>query len=426
MKKILAGSVIAALATGLSFVVFATGGDGKGDLRVGGDGPLTMAIYGDSPYSQVPANYNTPAPYGVEHSELDATPAFIDAINNDKKVKLVVHVGDIHSGKEPCTLAYNNSVYGLWTDFHDPLVYTPGDNEWTDCNKSGEAGNTQDPVTHNYIDYANGDPVANLALVRQLAFSEPGETLGGGHMKVVSQADAFDPNHPTDAEYVENVMWEQAGVMFVTINVPGGSNNDTDPWYTVTPLTGEQVQEWNQRTAADTRWLDAAFTQAEADHVGGVVIITQADMWDLDGKATATDPPAKYTARLGNLDAIIEDIATNTTTFGNPVLLFNGDSHMYRSDNPMVNDPGGANCLIETGPDTTAQCQNGTTLANAWATHPEAPLNTLAVTNFHRVVVHGNTKPLEYLRLTIDVKHPPAPGANSFGPFSWERVQPQT
>jgi hypothetical protein len=87
-----------------------------------------------------------------------------------------------------------------------------------------------------------------------------------------------------------------------------------------------------------------------------------------------------------------------------------------------VNDTTGTNCVTETGPTTTAPCTDGTTLANAWATHPD--LSSLNVSNFHRVVVHGNTKPLEYLRLTIDTKHPPAPSQTSFGPFSWERVQP--
>ncbi len=416
MKKVLVGSVLAMFAAGLWLAMFATGGDGKGNLRVGGDGPLTMAVYGDSPYSQVNADYTKPAPYAVDSSEFDGTPAFIDAINNDSKVKLVVHVGDIHSGHEPCTLAYDASIYNLWTAFRDPLVYTPGDNEWADCNKSGQAGNVKD-TSGNYIDYANGDPVANLGLVRQLFFSQPGDALGGGNMKVLSQAEAFDPSHPTDAEYVENVMWEQAGVMFVTVNIPGGSNNDTDVWYKAAAETGEQTQERTQRTAADIRWLDAAFAQAKADDLSGVAILTQADMWDLD-----SNPPASAVARLGNLDGIIQDIATNTTDFGKPVILFNGDSHVYRSDNPMVNDPGGAHCLIETGPTTTAQCTDGTTLANAWATHPN--LSTLNVPNFHRVVVHGNTKPLEYLRLTVNTKHPPAPGPTSFGPFSWERVQP--
>lgn len=44
------------------------------------------------------------------------------------------------------------------------------------------------------------------------------------------------------------------------------------------------------------------------------------------------------------------------------------------------------------------------------------------VTNFHRIVVHGSTFPLEWLKLTA------APGAHnpttatSFGPFSWTRM----
>src|ERR1700751_3927485 len=115
MKKVLGASVLAALAAGLGLVVLAAGGPGNGDLRGGGDGPLTMAVYGDSPYSQVNADYTQPSPFGVDTSELDATPAFIDAINNDHKVKFVVHVGDIHSGHQPCTQAYDASIYDLWT-----------------------------------------------------------------------------------------------------------------------------------------------------------------------------------------------------------------------------------------------------------------------------------------------------------------------
>ena len=60
--------------------------------------------------------------------------------------------------------------------------------------------------------------------------------------------------------------------------------------------------------------------------------------------------------------------------------------------------------------------------ADAFATHPA--LSGLDVPNFHRLVVHGNLFPLEYLRVSVDTKHPPAAGPNSFGPFSWERVQP--
>ena len=53
-------------------------------------------------------------------------------------------------------------------------------------------------------------------------------------------------------------MWEQSKTVFVTLNVPGGSNNDIDPWYTKThssPWNPNQQIEMDQRTGADVRWL---------------------------------------------------------------------------------------------------------------------------------------------------------------------------
>ena len=61
-------------------------------------------------------------------------------------------------------------------------------------------------------------------------------------------------------------MWNSE-VLFVTVNIPGGSNNDADLWYGVTPESPRQTQEREQRTSADLHWLDAAFAQATADGV---------------------------------------------------------------------------------------------------------------------------------------------------------------
>jgi hypothetical protein len=391
VKKVLALGVVVAFAAALSLALLATADDGKGGLRSGGDGPLTMAVYGDAPYGTTP----------TDTAEFAATPAFITAVNRDNKVKLVLHVGDIHSGKQFCTFSYDQSIYALWSQFKDPLVYTPGDNEWADCHKSGEGGNVTSGGA--LVDYANGDPVANLGLIRQIFFSDPGRTLGDHSQRVVSQAQSFDPAHPDDAQFVENVMWEQSNVLFVSVNIPGGSNNDADIWYGAATASGEQTQEATLRTAADLRWLDAAFAQAESDHVAGVVIQTQADMWDLDGKASA---------HIANYEPFISEIATRTASFGKPVLLFNGDSHVFRSDNPLVK---GAPCLAEPSSGAAA-----TTCADDdWANHP-----FYNVSNFHRIVVHGSTFPLDYLRVSVNTNHPPAPGPSSFGPFSWERVQP--
>lgn len=346
---------------------------------------FTAAVYGDSPYGTTP----------TDTTQTLATPAFIQSINADPDVELVLHVGDIHSGKQYCTEAYDRQIFDLWAAFEDPLVYTPGDNEWTDCNKAGEGGGAYNAATGqiayvldatgNPVDYASGDPVANLALVRSIFFAHPGFTLGKAKV-VLSQGQLFHPLHPSDGKYVENVMFVDAEVLFVTINLPGGSNNDSDVWYAAPTATAAQLQEAEERTGADLRWLDLAFAAARFAHLKGVVIQAQADMWD----------PEKGAAHQAGFEPFVQNIAQNTLAFGKPVLMFNGDSHVYQSHNPLsAADP---LSFMHPGYD---------------------------VPNFHRIVVHGSTLPLEWLKLTVDPKANAPQGPNAFGPFSWSRmIQP--
>ena len=358
---------------------------------------LTLAVYGDSPYGTSP----------TDTVQTDKTAAFIDSINKDPKVDLVLHVGDIHSGSQFCTESYDRTIADLWLGFKNPVVYTPGDNEWTDCHKKKQGG-------HLGVDYADGDPLANLDLVRSIFFANPGYALGGRHKQVLTQAQQYDLGHPEDGEYVENVMWEQSQVLFLTLNVPGGSNNDADPWFADSPpsetaaQTLARTEEKARRTAADLRWLDAAFGQAQQDGAQGIVITLQADMWD----------PEKGSAHVANYRPFIDSIAAHASVFGKPVLLFNGDSHVYRSDNPLE---AGAACQIESGASTVA-CSND---AAATQTPNYVPPSSYPnVSNFHRVVVHGSTLPMEWLRLTISPGTNAPAGPTAFGPFSWQRVQP--
>src|SRR5262249_23050838 len=159
-----------------------------------------------------------------------------------------------------CTEAYDRSIFDLWTAYDDPLVYTPGDNETTDCHKKAEGGGVYNPVTQqidyvldaggNPVDYAKGDPVANLDLVRSIFFAQPGLTLGVHKRPVVSQAFSLDFAHPSDRKFVENVLWYQSGILFVTLDLPGGSNNDTDIWYGAPVETPAQTQAREERTGA--------------------------------------------------------------------------------------------------------------------------------------------------------------------------------
>jgi hypothetical protein len=76
---------------------------------------------------------------------LDNAELLLDSVNADREVSLVIHVGDIHSGSMACTSAgilppvstsdpgWNQGIFRKFQQFKVPVVYTPGDNEWTDC-----------------------------------------------------------------------------------------------------------------------------------------------------------------------------------------------------------------------------------------------------------------------------------------------------
>jgi hypothetical protein len=326
------------------------------------DGKLTVAVFGDWPYSQ---------------NLLTNAPLLIKSVNSDSDVSLVIHVGDLHSGSMACTSAgilppiatsspgWNQAIYYQFQQFKFPVVYTPGDNEWTDCHKTKQ--------------FKSGDPLKELASVRSLFFARPGRTLGGEDKEVWSQAKYFDPAFPADAQFVENVAWDDAKVVFVTINMPG-SNNDTLPWTNGFENPNAQAQEIAERSAANIRWLKAAFKHAMSSHARAVVIALQADMWDPAAVAPGGDGLSAYTP-------FVQELASSAIQFGRPILLLNGDTHLFLADRPLA-DPSSPTGLIHRTP---------------------------SVPNLTRVVVQGSTnKPAEWLRLTIDPRTKDV--------FSWRNV----
>ena len=74
----------------------------------------------------------------------------------------------------------------------------------------------------------------------------------------------------------------------------------------------------------------------------------------------------------------------------------------------------GAPCVIESS-------SGGSEVACADDAYDNQP-NGYNVPNFHRVVVHGSTFPLEWLKLRVNPRANAANGANAFGPFSWQRM----
>ncbi len=118
---------------------------------------------------------------------------------------MTFHLGDIKNGSSRCDDPYFQLIRSDFDKFVNPLIYTPGDNEWTDCHR---------------VNNGSYNPLERLAFDRKVFFNQPGMTLGQNPIKVNSQAWLGFP---------ENVNLRRQGVDFAVVNVVG-SNDDLQPW----------------------------------------------------------------------------------------------------------------------------------------------------------------------------------------------------
>ena len=350
-------SLLAACAVAIALVALTSAA--SADPGTNTTGAIDYAVVGDTPYGRAQVlNF----PYDI--AEINAA-----------HPKLVMHLGDIKNGSSRCDTADADPNTGDFTqiksdldELNAPLVYTPGDNEWTDCHRANNGG---------YV------PTERLATIRSMFFPVHGKTLGPDPKPVAYQSD----------DYPENVSWMQSKVELGMVHVVG-SNNDWAAWFDPTqgfndaddpsPLRSlEQIAEVENRTAADLDWIDHIFTQAKAHRAKAVVIGIQADMWDpafFSAPAPGVDPIPE--ASSDHFTPIVQKLAGETLKFGKPVLLLNGDSHIFKDDHPMA-DP------------TTAQNQI------YGLTDP--------VPNLERVTTNGSTtKCHEWMTLHLDPSATPA------------------
>ena len=249
--------------------------------------PVSFGLIGDMPYSAW---------------ERKNMPLLIEEMDGES-LAFVTHNGDIKSGGSVCSDAVFEDVFRVFQASKTPVIYVPGDNEWTDCHRR-----------------SNGryDPQERLQKLRSLFF-QGNNALGERPLPLTRQSD-----DPAFASYRENVRWEAGGAVFVGLNLPGSDNNFDG----TTPHSGP-VREFVQRSAANHAWLAQAFAMARANNRVGVMVVVQANpKFD---EANAGRPTPGYRDFL-------DQLRQETQAFAGQVVLVHGDTHWHQINQPML-DP---------------------------------------------------------------------------------------
>ena len=210
---------------------------------------------------------------------------------NAEPLAFVVHVGDIKPGSGmACSDALFEKRKAQFDGSVHALIYTPGDNEWTDCRRRSSGGM---------------DPIERLARLRQVFFATPNSL---GKEPIATQV---------QAGYPENRLWARSRVRFVTLNIPGSDNN--------VGYDAANDAEARDRNEANRRWLERAVEETEKSGDAALAIFIQANPW-FSGKPVYEDFLAQLRAAARRLRR--------------PVLFVHGDTHLFRIDTPFV-DAGG-------------------------------------------------------------------------------------
>src|SRR5574341_1249082 len=168
-------------------------------------GRFEFALIGDQQYNAESEAQFPPLMAELDRAELD----------------FVVHVGDFKVGtSQLCDDKLFLSRKQQFDGSRHPFIFTPGDNEWTDCHN---------PKAGGFV------PEERLAALRRIFFADK-RSLGQRKLALEQQAD-----------FPENQRWRRGGVLFLTLHIVGSNNN--------LGRTPQDDAEYRGRSAANLAWM---------------------------------------------------------------------------------------------------------------------------------------------------------------------------
>jgi hypothetical protein len=241
---------------------------------------------------------------------------------NSQRLAFTVHDGDLKAGgTPPCDAALYTQALGYFNTLKAPAAFTPGDNDWTDCDR---------PSNGSY------NSLERLDYERQVFFNTP-FSLGQRRMRQEVQAGQLCLGVNGPVQCVENRRWKVGDVTYATLNIPGSCNNLCD--------TAPNPAEFAARNEANIAWMQETFDVAAAKNSAAVMFVTQGNPgWDKSDptRAPVRDPKTlaeDFPATDGYKD-FLSALRDEVVAFRKPVAYVHGDSHYFRVDKPFQDSLG--------------------------------------------------------------------------------------
>lgn len=294
-------SVVASLVA-LSLISCASIGD-KGQMSAVSAGQVySFGLWGDMPYKKA--------------GDDPKLPAVLNSINRSD-IAFSIYDGDIKDGSSQCTNDIYTDALKMFNSMVKPVVYVPGDNEWTDCHRVNNGG---------------FDAVERLNQLRKVMYPTL-NSLGQTTLPLTHQGNLGEA-------YVENTRFTHGAVTFVGINMPGSNNNLVLNDKECTKKSARDAKqcdagnaEYLARDAANVAWMKASFAQAKAQNSRGLVVVVQADPgFDLP-ETEGVDESAD--AGVSGYRHFMDKLADETEKYAGQVLFVHGDTHYFKLDKPL-------------------------------------------------------------------------------------------
>lgn len=297
---------------------------------------MTFAAFGDVPYLIKLPNGRT--------DEQVLTDEIAPTLRKRDDIPFVIHLGDLSRPEYSCSDAWLLKTKRFWEQkLVKPVFYTPGDNDWADCDRKNLAVRQSELErldrlrTIMFGTPQTFSPTWQLEETQRILgkdplFSRPEATLQAIRRVVAMGPEQFaqEWRYERQAKMPENAIWWKQGVLFVTVHKISTDDGRSE---ILLDDPKKAIALADERERLNQQWLNRAFDLAKNQDTKAIVVATQLDPF---GPALKQESSLDHCLSNAAYSGFCKQLQSLSAGLAKPVLLLHGDTNAYCLDQPMA------------------------------------------------------------------------------------------